>query len=317
MHNEEGTTTCSVVLWFGVHVARQADWGAGTGAGDIPGSPYHVSLDKLDGGSIGERDNQMASTALVPNTPSITTLLSDRPDRHRRHVHDSATMSGATATAGGTVKYAVYGNLTDCNAGTYATPGGTGAGYQDRAHERRPCPTPNNATFNTAGTYYWRAFYSGDANNNGPASSTCTSEVLVVGPTRHRSRPCSPTDSIAVGDSVHDSATMTGATATAGGTVKYAFYGNLTDCNAGTYATPGGTSAGTGPSRTGVVPTPTARHLQHRRHLLLAGLLQRRRQQQRPASSTCTSEIVVVSPSPPSITTLLSDRLHHRRRQRP
>ena len=133
---KQGTTTCSVVLWFGAHVARQADWGAGTGAGDIPGSPYDVSLDKLDGASIGERDNQMASTALVPNTPSITTLLSDLgPIAIGDSVHDSASISGATATAGGTVKYAVYGNLTDCNAGTYATPGGTSAGTRD-CHER-------------------------------------------------------------------------------------------------------------------------------------------------------------------------------------
>ena len=64
-----------------------------------------------------------------PNTPSITTLLSDLASiAIGDSVHDSASISGATATAGGTVKYAVYGNLTDCNAGTYATPGGTSAG---------------------------------------------------------------------------------------------------------------------------------------------------------------------------------------------
>ena len=57
--------TCGVVLWFGAHVAWQANWGAGTGAGNIPGSPYHVSLVQLDSASIGSRDNQMQASAVT------------------------------------------------------------------------------------------------------------------------------------------------------------------------------------------------------------------------------------------------------------
>ena len=34
-------------------------------------------------------------------------------------------------------------------------------------------PNSSAATFNSAGTYYWQAVYSGDANNNG-TSSPCT-----------------------------------------------------------------------------------------------------------------------------------------------
>ena len=34
-------------------------------------------------------------------------------------------------------------------------------------------PNSPAATFNSAGTFYWQAVYSGDANNNG-ASSPCT-----------------------------------------------------------------------------------------------------------------------------------------------
>ena len=47
-------------------------------------------------------------------------------------------------------------------------------------------PNSSTVTFNTAGTYYWQAVYSGDANNNG-ASSPCTAtnnEQLTV--TRRR-----------------------------------------------------------------------------------------------------------------------------------
>ncbi len=40
-------------------------------------------------------------------------------------------------------------------------------------------PDSNSLQFNTAGTFYWQAVYSGDANNNG-ATSVCTSEQLVV-----------------------------------------------------------------------------------------------------------------------------------------
>jgi hypothetical protein len=40
-------------------------------------------------------------------------------------------------------------------------------------------PDSNAITFNSAGTFYWQAVYSGDTNNNG-ATSACTSEVLTV-----------------------------------------------------------------------------------------------------------------------------------------
>src|SRR5262249_22292193 len=40
-------------------------------------------------------------------------------------------------------------------------------------------PDSNGVTFNNAGTYYWQASYSGDA-NNGSAKSTCTEEQLTV-----------------------------------------------------------------------------------------------------------------------------------------
>lgn len=53
------TTTCGVVLWFGGHVARQLDWGTGTSAANINGSPYHVAFVEMDGASVGQRDNQM------------------------------------------------------------------------------------------------------------------------------------------------------------------------------------------------------------------------------------------------------------------
>ena len=52
---KQGTTTCSVALWFGAHIALSAQWASG-GATSIPGSPYHVALDKLDSAAVGQRE---------------------------------------------------------------------------------------------------------------------------------------------------------------------------------------------------------------------------------------------------------------------
>lgn len=64
-----GSPTCGIAVWFGAHVASQANWGLGNGAGSVSGSPYHVSLDKLDGAAVGQRDNQMQADAVaeIPN----------------------------------------------------------------------------------------------------------------------------------------------------------------------------------------------------------------------------------------------------------
>ena len=48
-----------------------------------------------------------------PNSPSVTTTLSDLgPIAIGTSVHDSATISGATADAGGTITYKIYSNNT-------------------------------------------------------------------------------------------------------------------------------------------------------------------------------------------------------------
>ncbi|MGN6405230.1 hypothetical protein [Sinomonas sp.] len=105
-----------------------------------------------------------------PNSPTIATTLSASTVTVGGSVHDSATLTGATSTAGGTVAYTVYTNNT-CSAGAQS------AGTVTVSNGA--VPDSNAVTFNTVGTYYWQAVYSGDANNNG-ATSPCTSEQLVV-----------------------------------------------------------------------------------------------------------------------------------------
>jgi len=109
---------------------------------------------------------------VAPNSPSIATLLSQSSVSVGTAVHDSATLSGETSDAGGTVTYSVY---NDSGCSTKVADGGTVA-VTDGA-----VPNSSGVTLNTAGTYYWQARYSGDP-NNAPALSTCTDEKLVVSP---------------------------------------------------------------------------------------------------------------------------------------
>jgi uncharacterized repeat protein (TIGR01451 family) len=102
--------------------------------------------------------------------PTISTTLSATEVVVGTAVHDSATLTGASSTAGGTVSYSVYNNNTcsgtPTDAGTKTVTSGN-------------VPNSNDVTFNTAGDFYWQAVYSGDGNNL-PATSPCTSEHLVV-----------------------------------------------------------------------------------------------------------------------------------------
>src|SRR5437763_10779717 len=127
----------------------------------------------------GDNHNNGATSActdeqlvIAPNSPSIGTTLSESAGSHGDKVHDSAKLSGATAAAGGTVTYSVY-NDSSCrnkvaDGGTVNVTNGS-------------VPNSNDVTFNTPGTYYWQASYSGDANNK-PAVSRCTDEKLVIAP---------------------------------------------------------------------------------------------------------------------------------------
>ncbi len=150
--------------------------------------------------------------------PTIATKLSAESVTVGTAVHDSATLTGTTADAGGTVKYTVYSNDTCTDnpqdAGTKTVTNGS-------------VPNSDPITFNNAGDFYWQAVYSGDANNDG-TTSECTSEHLVVNKATPSITTTLSATNVDIGTAVHDSATLTGATADAGGTVKYTVYSNDT-----------------------------------------------------------------------------------------
>jgi fimbrial isopeptide formation D2 family protein/uncharacterized repeat protein (TIGR01451 family) len=138
-------------------------------------------------------------------------------------VHDTATLSGATPNAGGTVTYSVY---TDAACSSVFAAAGSAAVTNGVVGDS------DSVTFNQAGTYYWQAVYGGDANNE-PATSLCTSEVVTIVPnsvvinTELSGQGASGQHiTIQVGNSVTDSATLTGETANAGGSVTYTVFSN-------------------------------------------------------------------------------------------
>src|SRR5262249_20577597 len=109
----------------------------------------------------------------VKASPTISTTLSETTGKIGDTVTDTATLSGATGNAGGTVTCTVFSDSACTNkvadAGTVNVTNGV-------------VPGSKGVQFNSAGTFFWQATYSGDANNVGPVSSACTSEKLVISP---------------------------------------------------------------------------------------------------------------------------------------
>jgi hypothetical protein len=161
-----------------------------------------VSITMTGGGNV-----DCTYTNHTKVSPTIATILSASSVSIGTTVHDTATLSGATAGAGGTVTYTVYSDsgcgMNPQDAGTVTVTNGS-------------VPNSNGIQFNSAGTFYWQAAYSGDADNN-PATSPCTSEQLVVNP-----NPTAMTTAPQV--IPNDHATLSGATMGAGGTITFGLF---------------------------------------------------------------------------------------------
>jgi len=221
-------------------------------------------------------------------SPTVATTLSSNSVSIGTAVHDSATLSGVTSDAGGTVTYTVYSNNT-CT--TSVASGGT------KTVTNGIVPDSDAVTFNSAGTFYWQASYSGDANNSS-ATSDCTSEQLVVNPNAPTIATVLSDTSVAIGTAVHDSATLSGATANAGGTVTYTVY---SDSSCTTSVASGGTKTVTN----GVVPDSDSVSFNSAGTFYWQAAYSGDANND-PATSACTSEIVTVNPNAPSVATQLS-----------
>jgi hypothetical protein len=220
-------------------------------------------------------------------SPTITTTLSDTTISIGGSVHDSAALTGATSDAGGTVTYTAY---TDSACSLGAQAAGT------VTVTNGVVPDSNAITFTSPGDFYWQAVYSGDLKNDG-ATSVCTSEHLVVKTNPSITTTLSAT-TVNIGDAVHDSAALTGATSDAGGTVTYTAYSD-DKCSLGAQA------AGTVTVTNGVVPDSNAITFTSPGDFYWQAVYSGDLKNDG-ATSVCTSEHLVVKTNP-SITTTLSD----------
>jgi hypothetical protein len=256
----------------------------------------------------GDGNNTATSSACAdeqlvigPNTTGLTTTTSESTGAIGDVLTDSATLTGATAGAGGTIDFYLF-----APGGTACNTSGTGAVYSSTG-----VPVISNGTYfskdgvtktgsNTttvAGTYTWVAVYT-DGSNNVSSHSTCGDENVVISPNAPTITTSLSATTGAIGDTVHDSSTLRGATADAGGTVKYAVYSSLATCNAGTLATPGGTDAGSTTVSGGVVPNSDGMQFN------IAGTFYWRAfysgdGNNTATSSACADEILVIAPAPP------------------
>ena len=229
----------TVVLAWGGHIASQADWGYGNSASFISGSPYHMYLDELNGASTGAQDRALATSAIF-FTPTITTVVQYdsnntavvSPIALGSSVHDNATLTSASNVAGGTVTY---------NFWTNGACSGTPLWSKTVTVTNARVPNSNSTGPLAAGSYGFNATYSGDAGSNTfPAFSACEPFTVGKKPTTvftnlvlGTNTPLANGSTIALGSSVHDTATVTGAVSGVPmtGTVTYHFYTNGT-CSA-------------------------------------------------------------------------------------
>jgi uncharacterized repeat protein (TIGR01451 family) len=144
--------------------------------GPLAAGDYSFDAQYLSGDDPHYSDSEVSACepfTVLKTTPSVATQLSETSGNVGDTVHDSATINGATADAGGTISYAVYSDDECSTLVADLTP-------VDNTVVAGVAPDSLGHTFNSAGTFYFQATYSGDNNNTGPVSSPCESEQLVI-----------------------------------------------------------------------------------------------------------------------------------------
>ncbi len=178
------------------------------------GTDYFVALYSGDASNASASSGCAADPVSVnQNAPSIATQLSSTTVNIGGSDHDMATLSGSS-NAGGTVTYNVY-SSANCS-GQIGTLGPVTV-------TNGIVPNSPTWTATSAGTDYFVASYSGDA-NNAPVTSGCSAEPVTVSPNAPTISTQLSATTVAIGGAVHDTATLAGATTSAGGAVTYSVY---------------------------------------------------------------------------------------------
>ena len=209
---------------------------------DVVKAPNHDTLPASEGNSTNQlsfvsgihlngttvtMDNSELTTVVgggpVLITPTLTTTASPSVEVGGQ-VTDTANLGGGVNPTG-TITFTLYSDIT-CTTQVFTDPVTvTGNGPY----------TSDPFTTTAAGTFYWRASYSGDVAHN-PVSTACNdpAETVVVTPTGGQVTPTLTTQvtpaSATVGQSVIDTATLAGGNTPTGTIVFIAFAPGDTTC---------------------------------------------------------------------------------------
>ena len=181
------------------------------------------SGDANNNGVTGACNATNENVVVAPNTPTLATMASPDITLGAGSLTDSATVSGrVNPQAGATIVFRLYGpddaTCADPAVFTSAPVAYPVAGGPVTS----PAYTPT-----AAGTYRWRATYSGDANNNGVtgACNAANENVVVAPATPTLATAASPDITLGAG-SLTDSATVSGrSNPLAGATIVFRLYG--------------------------------------------------------------------------------------------
>jgi hypothetical protein len=205
-------------------------------------------------------DPNEQSTVVKSPTKITTTAGSSGTLPGAVTVSDIAHLTGLTATATGKVTFTVYGPFAassspTCTGTSKSVDVNLGSVGADHAIDVASGPV----TVTAAGKYYWIASYNGDPNNEA-AAGTCgdaneTSTVAKASPAI--STVAVATDNTLPGTSVKDTATVTGLSANATGTVSFAIYSNNSCTTLATTLGPVAIGTVTGGTATAVSPVYT------------------------------------------------------------
>jgi hypothetical protein len=234
----------TIQLLFGGHLAvsptDRGGWGEGLGAANINGGPYHIKWTAADGDSVGNRDNQIMGSSILPLAqPAISTDAGAAGSGAETATIGTAVVLTDTVILGGSndpvgaTSFQLHGPFTPgstptCDSSTAVTGvggsittytktgGGTGVGTWSGTY------TASSYTFTAAGEYYWVASFAGDVRNAAAGPHGCGVALEKVTVSR---ATASGTTVMRLGDAV----TVTGVTPS--GTVDFRLYKDDATCS--------------------------------------------------------------------------------------
>ena len=243
-------TDTKVQLLFGGHLAASSGprgWGNNVGSSFIKGGPYHIKLTQVDDSSIGNRDNQINSAAILPIGTQTQTALhetdSSGVDVNPANNQDPVTQTGITVTlpvggsgtyvtdyatvapngSTGTVAFRYYTSQAACQADANFN-SGTSAG-SGKALDVNSVAKSNPVHITTPGVTFWRAVFTGTG-TSGNSDSGCNGEILTaIQATALTTNAGGPyvlgaDGTVALSDVAH----LSGGTSNAGGTITFVLF---------------------------------------------------------------------------------------------